>query len=172
MSSDPDDGPADSKPAGTPLSVEIPVAVRAIAKRMSGLFDRDQELAEALNAAHQRLLDANGRLTSGLSAEALLGVYGPGGADLGLSGERPEVLLDDSPIAALEQVAQDIRVAHNDYQQVAEQRRQLAFDVGETNAELQSALGVLGVPPGQARAAHIDALAEGVLRPSGVRERS
>lgn len=171
MTTNPDDDQTDNTPAA-PGGVEIPAAVRAIAKRMSGFFDRDQELARALNAAHQRLLDANGRLTSGLSAQALLGVYGPGGADLGLSGERPKVLRDDSPIAALEQVAQDIRVAHNDYQQVAEQRRQLAFDVGETHAELHAALAQLGVPAERARTAHIDALAEGVLRPSGDRERS
>ena len=146
-------------------------AARAAAARLAGLFARDQELAVALNEAHARLLDANDRLTSGLSAEALLGVYGPGGPDLGLSGERPPVLRDEFPVRALEQVAEAIRVAHNDYQRAGEDRRLLAFDVGDAAAELRRVLVGEGFSELEARRADVAALAEGLYRPgSGVAE--
>ena len=141
--------------------VEVPTAARVIAQRLAGLFTRDQELTRALNDAHQRLLDANDRLTSGLSAEALQGVYGPAGPDLGLSGDPPPVLREESPVATLQEVSRLIRVAHYDYQGVAEQRRQLAFDVGEVASELHAALTAAGFSEEGARAADVHALATG-----------
>jgi hypothetical protein len=146
-------------------------AARAAAARLAGLFARDQELAVALNEAHARLLDANDQLTSGLSAEALLGGYGAGGPDLGLSGERPPVLRDEFPVRALEQVAEAIRVAHNDYQRAGEDRRLLAFDVGDAAADLRRVLVGEGFSELEARRADVPALAAGVYRPGGSDER-
>jgi hypothetical protein len=59
----------------------VPDAARRLAARLGGLLDRDRELVVALNAAQRRLLDANARLSSGLSARALRDVYGPAGPD-------------------------------------------------------------------------------------------
>jgi hypothetical protein len=87
----------------------IPAAAIAAAVELAQLFERDRELALALNEAQRRLLDGNDRLTAGLSAEALRGIYGPAGPDLGLSGRRPPVLEAEHPIAALEEVADTIR---------------------------------------------------------------
>ena len=146
---------------------EVSPAARAAAQRLAALFTRDQQLAVALKEAHDRLLDANGRLTSGLSAGALQGVYGPEGPDLALSGERPPVLREGFRVEALEQVAAAIRVAHHDYQTIAEERRLLAFEVGDAAAELRVVLAGEGFSELEARRADVDALAAGVYRPSG-----
>ncbi|MEA2355511.1 MAG: hypothetical protein QOD61_1640, partial [Solirubrobacteraceae bacterium] len=53
------------------MTREVSAAARAASPRLAALFTRDQQLAVALKDAHDRLLDANGRLTSGLSADAL-----------------------------------------------------------------------------------------------------
>jgi hypothetical protein len=152
------------------MTTEVSPAARAVARRLAGLFSRDQELAVALKEANNRLLEANGRLTSGLSAEALQGVYGPGGPDLALSGRRPPVLGEDSPVEALERVAAAIRVAHDDYQGIAEERRLLAFEVGDAAAELRVVLVGEGFSELEARRADVDALAAGVYRPGGPAE--
>jgi hypothetical protein len=146
----------------------IPEEARVIAARIAELFKRDQEITVALNQAQRELLDANDRLTSGLSAEALLAVYGPAGPDLGLSGKKPPVLAAESPISALEEVAQAIRSAFYTYQRSWEQRRQLAFDVGEASAQLAQVLTAAGFSEKDARAADVHALAEGVYRRSTV----
>jgi hypothetical protein len=98
------------------MTLAVSPAAPVVAQRLAALFTRDQALALALKYAHDRLVEANGRLVSGLSAEALRGVYGPEGPDLALSGERPPVLGEDSPVEALEQVAAVTRVPHHDYQ--------------------------------------------------------
>jgi hypothetical protein len=152
------------------MTIEVSPAACAVAQRLAALFSRDQELAVALNEAHDRLLQAIARLTSGLSAEALHGVYVPEGPDLALSGRRPPVLGEESPVEALEQVAAAIRVAHHDYQTVAEERRLLAFEVGDAAAELRVVLVGEGFTELEARRADVDALAPGVYRPGGAGE--
>ena len=152
------------------MTTEVSPAARVVAQRLAGLFTRDQQLAVALNEAHDRLLEANGRLVSGLSAEALQGAYGPEGPDLALSAQRPPVLREESPVEALEQVAAAIRVAHHDYQTVAEERRLLAFEVGDAAAELRVVLVGEGFSELEARRADVDALAAGVYRPGGAGE--
>ena len=147
--------------------MEVPAAVRATAQRLTGLFLRDQELTRALNDAHQQLLDANDRLTAGLSAEALRGIYGPAGPDLALSGDPPPVLREEFPVAALERVAGAIRVAHDEYQRVADDRCVLAFEIGEAAAELTAALTAAGFSEEEARAADVHALATGIFRAGG-----
>lgn len=141
----------------------VPEAARELAGRLVELFERDRELVHELNTAQRRLLEANDRLTAGLSARALRNVYGPEGPDLGLSGRRPPVLDDEQPIAALEDVADTIRHAFTEYQGVAEQRRQLGFDVGEANAGLIAAMTSAGFTEAEARRADVDALTIGRL---------
>ena len=142
----------------------IPAAARDAARVLVELFARDQQLAIALNAASERLHAANERLMPGLSAHALLTVYGPIGPDLGLSGHKPPALADDHPIAALERVAEEIRSAFSDYQHTADDRRVLAADIGEAAAELSAAMVAAGFTRAHARNADVQALAAGALR--------
>jgi hypothetical protein len=139
----------------------VPPAARAHAARLRELFDRDRQLATALNAAQRRLNDANDQLTSGLSAEALRAVYGPMGPDLGLSARKPPVLADEQPIAALERVAYEIRSAFHDYQRIADDRRVLGVDIGEVHARMAAVLQAAGCSADEARRADVDALAAG-----------
>lgn len=150
-------------PASDPRSVPAPA--REVARRVVAMFERDRERAIALNDAQRRLLEATDQLTLGLSAEALIAIYGPTGPDIGLSGRKPAVLEDREPIAALERVAATIRSASVDYQHAAEDRRALGFDVGAANAELLTAMVDAGFSPAEARNADVHRLASGVYRP-------
>jgi len=71
------------------------------------------------------------------------------------------------PVGALEDVADTIRHAFTEYQGVAEQRRQLGFDVGEANAGLIAA----GFTEAEARRADVDALTVGRLAIGDPRQR-
>ena len=143
------------------LDRSISPAVRGIAGELSSLFDRDRELVLALNGAQRRLEDANEQLTASLSADALRAVYGPIGPDLGLSGRKPPVLAAASPVSALERIADRIRRAFIAYQDAAESRRQLAFDVAEVNARLIAAMATDGSTDAESRAANVHELAAG-----------
>lgn len=147
----------------------VPEAARAAARRLDELFARDQELAIALNETQSRLLAALARLSPGLSAQALQTIYGPGAADLGLSGGRPPVLDDPSPTTALEEIADEIRRAFTAHQHREEDRRHLARDVGEAVAALVAAMDVAGFTAEEARTADVVSLAQGtyVARPQG-----
>jgi hypothetical protein len=146
----------------TPTS--ITAAARDAAEVLVELFARDQQLAIALNTASSRLLAANDRLTVGLSAKALLAVYGPTGPDLGLSGRKPPVLPHEHPVAALERVADEIRGALSDYQHTADDRRILAADIGHAAAELSAAMIAAGFTRADARNADVQAIAAGAFR--------
>lgn len=54
------------------------------------------------------------------------------------------MLEDEHPIGALECVAQEIRGAFIDLQRRADERRVLAFDIGETNAQLVATMTAAG----------------------------
>jgi hypothetical protein len=133
----------------------VPPVARRAAARLAELFERDQRLAVELNAAQDRLLEANGGLTAGLSAEALQRVYGPAGPDLGLSGRLPPVLDDPHPREALERASKRIREAFYEYQRLADERRVLGADVGEATALLVDALVAAGWSEEQARDANV-----------------
>jgi hypothetical protein len=133
----------------------VPPVARQAAARLAELFERDQRLVVELNRAQDRLLQANGWLTEGLSAETLQMLYGPGGADLGLSGWQPPVLDNPHPREALERVSQRIREAFYDYQRIADERRILGVDVGEATAVMVDALVTAGWSEKQARDANV-----------------
>ncbi|MDO8183947.1 hypothetical protein Q5424_08370 [Conexibacter sp. JD483] len=126
-------------------------------------MDRDRPLVIALNTASRELAAAVEQLTAGLSPEAIRAVWGQAALDAGLSGRRPPVLAGGEPVAALERVADRIHSAFIAYEHCADERRQLAFDVGEAQAGMVAALLDAGVPREQARRADIDALAAGRL---------
>ena len=47
----------------------VPAHARELAAQLSALFERDVEIVEQLNDAHDRLADANERLWSGLAPD-------------------------------------------------------------------------------------------------------
>ena len=83
----------------------VPAHARELAARLSELFDRDVEIVKQLNDAHHRLAHANEQLYTG------------------------RVL--DTP----QQIHWQIHHAFSTYQAAAEQRRQLAVDVGEISQQ-------------------------------------
>jgi hypothetical protein len=58
------------------------------------------------------------------------------------------------------------------YQQAAEQRRQLAVDVGELSQQLTDALTAAGYHPEHARSANVHQLAAGTWQPTEERQQS
>jgi hypothetical protein len=147
--------------------VVLGAGVRVLADVLAALFERDRQLAVALNTAQGRLLAANERLAVAMPVGAVpSALLGLGGADLGVAGRRPPVLDAESPVAALDDVAQRIRRALADYQHAAEQRREVAADVGEATVRLVDALIAAGLSDTQARRADVRALRHGVYRES------
>lgn len=119
------------RPAAAPTippAAAVPARARALAARLAGLFETDQEIVARLNDAHHLLAGANERLWSDPAATPLV-------------------------------VHEQIRRAFYAYQSAAEERRQLAVDVGELSQQLTDALTSAGYSRQQARAANVHELA-------------
>lgn len=108
----------------------VPAHARRLAAQLSVLFDRDVEIVKRLNDAHHRLAHANEQLCTS------------------------PVL--DTP----QQIHWQIHHAFCTYQAAAEQRRQLAVDVGEISQQFTDALCAAGYTAEQARQANVHQLAE------------
>jgi hypothetical protein len=54
-----------------PPTLAVPARARALAARLAGLFETDQEIVARLNGAHHLLADANDRLWSDPAADPL-----------------------------------------------------------------------------------------------------
>jgi hypothetical protein len=155
------------------MSAEVPARARELAARLAALFRSDSQLAERLNDAQRRLLDANDRLWSGLHPDALGLVYddarrvvaGRGAsaiagrtiATLTAGGGQGEI--ESALLEALQQTHWAIRRAFVEYQSVCEERRQLAVDVGELSQQLIEALAAAGWREDAARGADVHELA-------------
>jgi len=118
-------------PASTDQRV-VPAQARQLAARLSALFDRDLEIVKRLNDAHHRLATANQQLDAPPAPDTL----------------RPPDLPGQ------------IHRAFCTYQDAAEQRRQLAVDVGEIAQQLTDALTAAGWTAQQARRANVHQLAD------------
>jgi hypothetical protein len=164
--------------AHTPLlavgdaSRPVPAHVRQLAARLSTLFERDVEIVERLNDAHRRLANANERLWSGLAPDAF-GLIHDGNAAAAIDTSPIAALIRDGGLAAnspmlkaLQHARWQIHRAFCAYQQAAEQRRQLAIDVGELSQQLTQALCAAGWSADQARHANVHELARSSLRPA------
>jgi hypothetical protein len=144
----------------------VPVHARQLAARLSALFERDVELVKRLNDAHRRLQEAGERLWSGLAPDAFGLLYD--GAAAAAIGSSPIAALirDGGPAAnsamleALQQVRLKIHRAFCAYQDVCEQRRQLAIEVGEYSQQFTQALCAAGWSAQQARRANVHELAK------------
>jgi hypothetical protein len=144
---------------------DVPAHARQLAARLSALFERDVEIVARLNDAHHRLADANQLLWSGLAPDAFGLIYdGAAAAAIGTS-QVAALIRDGGPaanrqvLARLQNVHWTIRSGFRAYQAACEERRQLAFDVGELSRELTDALCAAGWSADAARNADVHELA-------------
>jgi len=141
----------------------VPAHARTVAGRLAVLFDRDRQLAERLAAAHRRLHAANDRLGPGPAVDLLWPAC-----------DRPAPVANGALAAATAvhhttnqtavavasgQLHSEIHGAFWGYQQASEQRRQLAFEVGELAQQLTDTLTGAGWSITDARTADVYQLA-------------
>jgi hypothetical protein len=142
----------------------VPVHARQLAARLSTLFNRDVQIVKRLNDAHHRLQQASERLCSGPAPDGF-GLTNDNTA--AAIGQNPIATLihDGGPIAtsqlleALKQAQWQIHRSFCQYQSASEERRQLAFDVGELSQQLTQALSAAGWSADQTRNANVHQLA-------------
>ena len=139
----------------------VPDLARRLAAQLDAQFGQDAALAERLNAAQSQLQRASDRLWWGLHPDGLAAVYGedPAAIDLAFAEHRSEVLGARDPLAAVQQVHWQIHRAFIAYQTVAEERRQLAAEIGELIRQFVDALVAVGWSEEQARTTNVRELA-------------
>ena len=120
----------------------VPDLARKLAGRLDARFAHDAALARRLNDAQRRVQNANDRLWRGAHPDGLAAVYGehPAAVDVAFGDHRSGVLGAADPLAAIQQVHRQIHRAFIAYQTVAEERRQLAAEIGELVRQLVDAL--------------------------------
>jgi hypothetical protein len=158
--------------AGSSNGRMVPALACELAGRMSALFAQDVEIVGRLNDAQRRLQSANERLWSGLSPDAFGLVYdgsGPAGASeiAALTADARRAGGADSDAAALSVLQEThwaIRSGFHAYQAACEERRQLAFEVGELARQLSDALCAAGWSADEARSADVHELARAGIR--------
>jgi hypothetical protein len=145
----------------------VPALGRELAGRMSALFERDVEIVGRLNDARRRLHSANERLWSGLSPDAFGLVY-DGSASAGASPIAALIAdargaggpdTDAAALSVLQETHWAIRSGFHAYQAGCEERRQLAFEVGELSRQLTDALCAAGWSADEAQNADVHELA-------------
>jgi hypothetical protein len=143
------------------MSRLVPGPARRLASRLDALFGQDAALARRLDAAQEQLHRANDRLWSGLHPDGLATVYDqdPAAIDLALDVHRSEVLGARDPLAAVQQVHWQSDRAFIANQTVAEERRQLAAEIGELIRQFVDALVAAGWSEEQARNTDVRELA-------------
>jgi hypothetical protein len=151
----------DARRSQRAMSRAVPDLARKLAGRLDALFTHDATLAHRLNDAQQRLQHANNRLWSGAHPDGLAAIYGehPAAVDVAFAEHRSEVLGAPDPLTAIQQVHRQIHRAFIAYQTVAEERRQLAAEIGELVRQLVDALLTAGWTEEQARTTNIHELA-------------
>jgi len=117
-------------PAPAASTHAVSLHTRQLAGRLSAMFDQEVEIVKRLNHARHRLANANQQLAE------------PAPDPRGLPG-----------------LHRQIHRAFCAYQDAAEQRRQLAVDVGEIAQQLTDALTAAGWTAQQARRANVHQLA-------------
>jgi hypothetical protein len=166
----------------------IPATARAIAAKVSHAFTADQELVMLMNAAQRQLCDANRDLWSGVHPDAIALLYGdmPASAIQADGAIRSEVTavmadalrlteagdlseryaaIETAALLSVQRIHWRIHRAFVDCTRVAEERRQLAADVGELVHELVGVLSAAGWTEEQARNANVHELANDKAEP-------
>ena len=143
------------------MSGSISAVARALAGELERRFRQDAELAERLRDAQERLTRANDRLWWGLHPDGLKAVYGddPTPVEVAVAESHSEALDHRDPLVAVQQVRSQILGAFRDYQFAAEERRQLAAEIGEVIRRFVDELMAAGWPEEQARNANVHELA-------------
>jgi hypothetical protein len=141
----------------------VPHRARQLAAEWARRFAQDAEFGTRLNDAHERLRRANDRLWSGLHPDGMVAVYGDAMAvaDAAFTENHSEVLASPDPLRAVQEVHWAIRRAVVDYQRAAEERRQLAADIGELTREFADSLVAAGWTENAARNVDVRELADG-----------
>jgi len=158
------------------MTADVPEAARRLAGELADAFEQDRALAERLNDAQHRLQAANDRVWSGLHPDALGLVYdGAGAVGQGASAVAEGVgdavrsggagaEIEASVLSELQEVHWTIHRAFCEYQQLAEDRRHLAAEIGELIATFVSELAEAGWTEEQARQADVHQLAVEAVR--------
>ena len=143
------------------MSRAVPDLARRLAVQLDAVFAQDAAFARLLNAASKRLQSANDRLWWGLHPDGLATVYSehPAAVDVAFAEHRSEVLGAPNPLTAIQRVHWSIAGALTVYQTAAEERRQLAADIGELTRRFVDALVAAGWTEQQARNANVHELA-------------
>ena len=143
------------------MSRAAPDLARELAAQLDALFAQDSVLVRRLNAAQQRLQSANDRLWWGLHPDGLAAVYGehPAAVDVCVRRTPLRRCSAPDPLAAVQQVHWSVHKAFLSYQTAAEERRQLAADIGEVIRQFVDALIAAGWSEEQARNANVHELA-------------
>jgi hypothetical protein len=139
----------------------VPDAARELAAQLDAMFAHDSAVARRLSDTQHLLQAANDRLWRGLHPDGLAAVYCeyPAAVDVAFAEHRSEVLGAPDPVAAIQQVHWRIHRAFSAYQSVAEERRQLAADVGELIRQFIDALTAAGWSEQEARNTDIHEIA-------------
>ncbi len=157
------------------MTAEVPEAARQLAGELAEAFDQDRGLAEQLAAVQDRLQSANGRLWSGLHPDALGLVYDGAAVGQGASAVAEGVVdavraggsaaeVEASVVGELQEVHWTIHHAFCEYQQLGEDRRHLAAEIGELIAGFVAELVAAGWTEDDARNADVHQLATAAVR--------
>ncbi|MGI8715462.1 MAG: hypothetical protein ACR2NR_20230 [Solirubrobacteraceae bacterium] len=158
------------------MTDQAPETARQLAGELADAFETDRGLAKQQNRAQDRLRAANDRLWSGLHPDALGLVYdgaaaaGQGASAIGegivdavraggLAAEVEALVLGE-----LQEVHWAIHRAFSEHQQLAEDRRHLAAEIGELIAALVAELVAAGWSEEAAGTADVGQLATAVAR--------
>ncbi len=149
---------------GEPAPAIATPRARQLAVELSQSFSADAELAGRRNAAGQRLRAANERLWTGLAPEGLQAIYGDNPQFDAIQLEaavdsRSEVLESADLLGELQKVQWEIHRAYCDYQEIGEDRRHLAAEIGEQIAAMVAELVAGGFSEEQARNVDVHQLA-------------
>jgi len=155
------------------MTVDVPEAADRLAGELADAFATDRGLAERLTACQRRLQAANDRLWSGLHPDALGLVYDGAGVGPGTSmiaeGIVDAVRLGGAAAEVEAVVLGELRAAHwtihrvfCEYQQLSEDRRHLAGEIGELIAAFVAELVAAGWSEQEARQADVHQLAAAV----------
>jgi hypothetical protein len=154
------------------MTDQVPEAAQRLAGELADAFEQDRGLAEQLTGAQHRVQAANDRLWSGLHPD-VLGVVYDGAVRSGGRGESQvaESVVDAvragtaaaeveaAVLSDLQEVHWAIHRAFSEHQQLSEDRRHLAAEIGELIAAFVAELIAAGWSEQDARQADVRQLA-------------
>jgi hypothetical protein len=152
------------------MTDQVPDAARQLAGELADAFETDHGLAEQLTGAQHRLQAANSRLWSGVHPDALGLVYNGAAVGQGASQIAESVVdavrsgaaaaeVEVSVLSELQEAHWAIHRAFSEHQQLSDDRRHLAAEVGELIAAFVAELIAAGWSEERARQADVHQLA-------------